>query len=251
MEFMENILENIDNYLLLIDDMGNEVWSNTSVSTEIRLQEKNKNGIIEYKKGYYEPKVKSFKFSDKKYYLIEYVDVTKYILREEELKKDYLTKLFTREKTMDELDKINSKALENNSVFSIILGDIDYFKRINDKFGHINGDKSLIYISNILRYLVGKKGIVGRFGGEEFIIILPNVTSIEAFEFMEYVRKELENNPFVIEGENLNVTMSFGISSSNGRKSIESLINEADMALYFGKNNGRNKTYIYENGQSK
>lgn len=251
MKLIENILENIDSYLLLIDELGNTVWSNSPISTEIKLQERNKNGITKYNDKYYESKVKSFNFFSKKYYLIEYIDVTKYILREDELKKDYLTKLFNREKTMEELEKVNLKTINDNSIYSIIIGDIDYFKRINDRFGHINGDKSLVYISNMLKFLVGEKGIVGRFGGEEFVIILPDITSSEAFEFVECIRRELENNPFVIGDKTLNITMSFGISSSNGKKKIENLMDEADVALYSGKNSGRNKTYVYENGQNK
>lgn len=251
MNFIRSILENLSNNMILIDELGNKVWSNSPVSNELQLQKISKDGIIKCDEKYYEPMVKDFQISKYKYYLIEYIDITKYILREEELKKDYLTKLFNREKIMEELYKINSKTLDDNSIFSVILGDIDYFKKINDKFGHINGDKSLIHISNILKCLVGEKGIVGRFGGEEFIIILPNVTSSEAFEFVEYIRSELKNNPFVIDGESLNITMSFGISSSNGKKNIQNLINEADIALYSGKNNGRNKAYIYENGQNR
>lgn len=251
MEFLENILENVDNYLLVMDEMENEVWSNSSISSDIRKQKTNKNGIIEYKDNYYEPKVKSFMFFKSKYYLIEYVNITKYILKEEELKRDCLTKLFNREKTMEELEKVNLKTINDNSIYSIIIGDIDYFKRINDRFGHINGDKSLVYISNMLKFLVGEKGIVGRFGGEEFVIILPDITSSEAFEFVECIRRELENNPFVIGDKTLNITMSFGISSSNGKKKIENLMDEADVALYSGKNSGRNKTYVYEKGQNK
>ena len=125
------------------------------------------------------------------------------------------------------------------------------FKSINDTYGHLNGDKSLIYISNVLKRIVGENGIVGRFGGEEFLMVLPNTDSSEAFEIVEHIRKELEANPPVIDNDIVNITMSFGISSSNGKKGIKDLINEADIALYSGKNNGRNKAYIYQNEQNR
>ena len=126
------------------------------------------------------------------------------------------------------------------------MGDIDYFKSINDEFGHLNGDEVLKYVSSTIKDVLGLRGIVGRFGGEEFIIILPGKDSTDAYNLIEVIRDILSNSKVKIDGKETNVTMTFGISSSTGDKNIKSLIEEADKALYNGKKTGRNKTLIYE-----
>ena len=139
--------------------------------------------------------------------------------------------------------------LENNIPFSIILCDIDYFKKINDKYGHIEGDNALKYISEILRSSTRKTDYIIRYGGEEFLIILPYCNKEVAEEIANNIKQKLNNNVFTLSNnsKSIKITMTFGITELNENKNITSLIKEADDALYQGKTSGRNKVKVYSN----
>ncbi|MBN2824919.1 MAG: diguanylate cyclase [Campylobacterales bacterium] len=179
---------------------------------------------------------------------IHYLDNATYIVSLEDITKintiastDKLTCLFNRVK----LDEILSQLIQKNQTpFSIALIDIDFFKRVNDKYGHIIGDKVLIDLAKLLQNKTHEKDIVGRWGGEEFMIIFEDTIAQNAYKFMERIRKVVEKHSFkTLERQ----TISIGIAQYNGNKiTIEQLIDQADQALYQAKHNGRNQTIVYD-----
>jgi polar amino acid transport system substrate-binding protein len=147
---------------------------------------------------------------------------------------DALTGLKNRRK----IDKI-LKELKNKK-FSLILMDIDYFKLINDDFGHLMGDDVLKKISNILKYNVNQNDIIGRWGGEEFLIICKNTSMKEAKLLSLRLKDLIENEDFEVR----KITASFGISEARNELALKDILANADKALYKAKENGRNQVVL-------
>ncbi len=126
--------------------------------------------------------------------------------------------------------------------FSVVMADIDFFKKYNDEFGHTAGDFVLRSVAETLKSSTGPTDIVGRYGGEEFILILPQKTAAEAVRVAESIRAAIEAKPFKLRRETRTITMSFGIAEypSDGITRDE-LIHKADQRLYQAKRAGRNR----------
>lgn len=160
-------------------------------------------------------------------------------LLEEKAIRDSLTKLYNHQYSVELIKKEVDNAMvdENKYELSIMMLDIDYFKKVNDIFGHQFGDYVLETVANMLIDNVKDAGYVGRFGGEEFIIILPQIGICKAYNMGEKIRSEIEKYEF----ENgLKLTVSIGIKQHKGESSIE-LVKNADDLLYKAKGNGRNR----------
>jgi len=125
--------------------------------------------------------------------------------------------------------------------FSIIICDIDFFKSVNDTYGHLAGDTVLKHIAEIIRKNIRSCDLLVRFGGEEFLLILPNARAVEALRIAEKLRVMIEKEIFFISNKEINITMSFGVSTPKKSDSIEALIERADKALYIAKSRGRNR----------
>lgn len=151
--------------------------------------------------------------------------------------KDYLTNIYNR-RYFEEI--IQSTGC---SILSFILIDIDYFKRINDTYGHQIGDEVLKAVSKILQKNIDSQNILCRYGGEEFAICLPNYTLEYAGEMAENIRNSIEKEKFSY--LELKITITCGVSSTTENTAINNVIAKADEALYFGKNSGRNCTVVY------
>jgi len=167
---------------------------------------------------------------------LELENVNIELLRVSEI--DKLTGLYNRMKIdliLEKEVKVNEKV---QGIFSILLLDIDFFKKVNDTYGHLIGDETLITFSNILKNSVSKNDFTGRWGGEEFLIVLPNATSKEAQMVAEKVCLQVNNSEFKNAGH---ITCSIGISSYRPGDSGDMLIQRADLALYQVKNSGRNR----------
>jgi len=150
---------------------------------------------------------------------------------------DALTQIRNRRCLSEFLDIEIKRSKRYQHPFSLIFMDIDHFKRINDSYGHSIGDKVLINISNITSDLLRNIDIFGRWGGEEFLIILPETTLSAATYTAERIRSTIEQHPF----ENIDsVTLSLGVIESQLNETIDSLIVRADQLLYKAKSNGRN-----------
>jgi diguanylate cyclase (GGDEF)-like protein len=162
---------------------------------------------------------------------------------------DSLTGLFNRR----EFEKIVSKTLlemkRYQSNFCIMIVDIDHFKYINDQYGHPVGDELLKAFSLILKDQLRDIDIVARWGGEEFIIMLHNTPGQDGVPVAERIRSAIENNKFLIDGHEIRITASFGISELlySDTDWLNTAYKKADKALYIAKNNGRNQCVIERN----
>jgi diguanylate cyclase (GGDEF)-like protein len=173
-------------------------------------------------------------------------DVTEYAIYEHKLlemtKIDALTRLYNR----GFLDKRLSEELEKSRrfgcLFSIILIDIDLFKKINDTYGHLCGDYTLRRVASILQQMVRAVDIVGRYGGEEFCCVLPETPLENASILAERLRMEVAAEVFTYGNAQYSITISLGVAECDGAaKKMETLIGSADAALYRAKRGGRNK----------
>ena len=131
----------------------------------------------------------------------------------------------------------------NKILYSLLFIDIDNFKAINDKYGHIAGDWVLMQFAGILKKYKKKKGIVARWGGEEFVMVLFHTSNKEAYYIADLIRKEVEEYVFGCEGMTINITISIGIvTKKEGMPiAVEQVMEEADKALYRAKTN---KNYV-------
>jgi diguanylate cyclase (GGDEF)-like protein len=156
---------------------------------------------------------------------------------------DKLTNTLTRKALDDKIIECTDK-YKNEGTFSLIMFDLDMFKRINDKFGHQTGDVVLKKICELVLDNLDKKSFCGRFGGEEFIIILPDVSFDNAYVFSEDLRMKIENAHIL--GDRFPVTVSIGISNfpTHGQWKQE-LVEKADQALYIAKESGRNRSQCW------
>ena len=157
---------------------------------------------------------------------------------------DTLTGLYNRFKLDQVLDYEVNRGIRSNESFSVILGDLDRFKFINDTYGHLKGDYILVKIAGIIKDSCRQTDTVGRWGGEEFLIICPNTNLRGAVTLAEKIRSKIENYQF--EGIE-QVTISLGVTSYSTGDTIEMIIKNADRALYNAKENSRNKVEHYIN----
>ncbi len=155
---------------------------------------------------------------------------------------DLLTGLYNRRKFEESLIREIEEAKRYGKTFSIILLDIDFFKEINDTYGHQVGDYILQTIAKLIKKLLRRTDIVARWGGEEFVIILPNGKMKGAFQLAERIRKTVESTKFPIEKK---CTVSLGVTEYQPNDTPHSLLKRADLALYAAKQNGRNRTIKY------
>jgi diguanylate cyclase (GGDEF)-like protein len=135
--------------------------------------------------------------------------------------------------------------------FALAVADIDHFKKINDTYGHANGDIVLCGVANVLRTMVRESDLTGRLGGEEFIFVLREVTETQAVVLVERIRKALAEYQFRLTGDLVHVSASFGVTLTDGRQSpslMTLLLHEADSAMYQAKAAGRNQTQLYRGG---
>ncbi|KMT22856.1 bifunctional diguanylate cyclase/phosphohydrolase [Clostridium cylindrosporum] len=162
---------------------------------------------------------------------------------------DYLTKVYNRRFFNQSLKNSFDEATRLQSYLSIILLDIDYFKKVNDTYGHSFGDKVLSTMAGIIKDEAGKGNVVARYGGEEFAVILPGNNGDEALEVAERIRSRIESHIFYYELglEEVKITASLGLCTYPDRASTTSqLINRADDALYKAKFLNRNRVEAYD-----
>lgn len=158
-----------------------------------------------------------------------------------EYSKDYLTGLFNRRLLNQIFRKYQEISEFTGQTISIIITDIDYFKKINDTYGHLAGDAALKHFANILKENLRKSDLVFRIGGEEFLILLPNTTLEEAAKIAESLRAKLELTPLIYDGKTIKLTASFGVAQLKDEQTLNQLIEEADKKLYTAKREGRNR----------
>lgn len=156
--------------------------------------------------------------------------------------KDYLTQTYNKKYFLDRLRMELSHSRRHNTPLSIILIDVDLFKNLNDKHGHIAGDAILKELAKQISSIKREEDLFARFGGEEFILMLRETTQNNAIQIAEKIRSYVENLEFNIDEKTLKITLSLGVATftDNNFSSAEDLIRQADTYLYMAKNKGRN-----------
>ncbi|END9474926.1 diguanylate cyclase [Shigella dysenteriae] len=164
---------------------------------------------------------------------------------------DFLTQVYSRSGLYEAL---KSPSLKQTQHLTVMLLDIDYFKSINDNYGHECGDKVLSVFARHIQKIVGDKGLVARMGGEEFAVAVPSVNPVDGLLMAEKIRKGVELQPFTWQQKTLYLTVSIGVGS--GRASYRTLTDdfnklmvEADTCLYRSKKDGRNRTSTMRYGE--
>lgn len=153
---------------------------------------------------------------------------------------DPLTELPNRRYMQRRIQQERDRAERSKKQFSFIMTDIDGFKQFNDNYGHDCGDYVLQEIASILENTIRKQDLVARWGGEEFLFLLPETSGDGAVKTAEKIRERIETNKFHYRGLDLGITMTFGVTSSHWDDNIGEQIKKADTALLLGKNKGKN-----------
>lgn len=154
---------------------------------------------------------------------------------------DPLTALPNRAAWSERLEQEVGLWQKNRNELLLGMLDLDHFKRINDNYGHLAGDKVLKIIANELRKRLRPSDFIARFGGEEFVLLIPDTSMVEGLALMDKLRKAIEACPFHFKGEPVTITVSMGISAFRAGERSESVLKRADQALYRAKDEGRNR----------
>ena len=158
----------------------------------------------------------------------------------EQATKDDLTKLWNRRSIFEFLGKELLRAKRKDSPVSVLMADLDHFKLINDTQGHFTGDQVLVEVAARFVKLTRPYDFAGRYGGEEFVVVLPNCSLADGLKRAEDFRRAIAGNPILTNSGSVAVTCSFGVAENSGNSSAEEMINKADEALYCAKRSGRN-----------
>jgi diguanylate cyclase len=162
----------------------------------------------------------------------------------QESRTDALTQLLNRRAFDGELNQYLAKLSKENKPFSLLLADIDHFKRINDIHGHLNGDQVLMNVANCLKSSLDLPASVSRYGGEEFAVIIPAASGKKSFQIAEHLRRAVEHLPQVVDGITVNITVSIGVTEATSGDTRFDLIERADHALFTAKDGGRNQCIL-------
>lgn len=142
------------------------------------------------------------------------------------------------------LDREIFRCNEHKGSFALVIGDIDDFKRINDSLGHQAGDYILVEIARVMSRSLRRNDLLARWGGEEFLLLLPDTDLASGAVVAEKIRERIENASFTWENRHVNVTMTLGVGLFHGGCDFESVLQQADGALIDGKKRGKNCVVI-------
>ena len=154
---------------------------------------------------------------------------------------DTLTGLFNRRFMLDRLQNEAALTKRRNNTFSLLLVDVDHFKKINDNFGHDAGDKALVAIANALTLALRASDVCARWGGEEFLILLLDTNEADSVEIANRLRRAVCTLSFPEVAPDIHITVSIGLAEHRANNSLEAAIKRADVALYAAKAGGRNR----------
>ena len=155
---------------------------------------------------------------------------------------DSLTNLANRRAFVDAVETELARCQRNDLSATMLVIDLDYFKKINDTYGHLAGDEVLVHTAQILRRATRQYDIIGRLGGEEFAVFMTDTDASSSFEIAERIRQTIQATPTTVDDIPVAVTTSIGISIQTSPSTFENLFNDADEALYHAKSLGRNQT---------
>lgn len=160
--------------------------------------------------------------------------------------RDFLTGVWNRGMIMRKVHEEIDRASRKNEALGVVMCDIDHFKQINDTYGHPVGDAVLIEVSRRLQDSIRSYDAIGRFGGEEFLVVCPATDATGAARLGERLREVVSTTPILADGRQIHVTISLGVTAHDcGRAcEIDKFVSEADAALYAAKRGGRNRVEI-------
>ena len=204
----------------------------------IMIVASDKNGFFDKGLNYYEASVAELNIAVKNAKL--------YLMMQDMAHKDGLTGINNRMYFMQLFESAVKKTKRKKGSLSVALYDIDKFKSVNDTYGHLAGDAVIKTVAAIGdRYASENGGFVGRYGGEEFLIVLPDKSENEALPILEAMHEEIKNTTVKHEQDNINVNVCIGLTSyPNICEDANMLINRADMAMYYGKEHGRGRLVV-------
>ncbi|MGD8402470.1 MAG: diguanylate cyclase [Anaerolineales bacterium] len=162
---------------------------------------------------------------------------------------DYLTNLYNRRSFFHAAESEYAESIRSGTPLSISLIDLDYFKQVNDTYGHLVGDQVLVHIAKLIRMYSRIRDVAARYGGEEFTILHPSIDKQNAFLIIDRIRKGVEETPFVLDGKQIDVTLSAGVVDTlmcTGCTRIDDVLRMADKALYHAKDTGRNQVVVFD-----
>ena len=159
---------------------------------------------------------------------------------------DALTGLANRARLSDVFEQERKRSLRNGTPLSMLVLDLDHFKQVNDQYGHDMGDRVLQAVSDLLKQSMREQDFIGRWGGEEFLAILPDTNFNHAGESAERIRKSVEELELYSDGIRVCVTLSIGITQYRADELLSDAIARADVALYESKSAGRNRVEVAE-----
>ena len=181
--------------------------------------------------------------SDK--FLVTLTDITQITIKSKKYEiqatYDNLTKVYNRTKFNELIENNFNHWKKTSESLCFAIFDIDFFKIVNDDYGHIVGDETLVTFAQTINNLIRDSDIFARWGGEEFTLLLPNTTIEEAYEIVEKLRIIIENTEFTLIGQK---TCSVGVTQFNESDTVKCVIERADEALYEAKETGRNKVCV-------
>ena len=182
---------------------------------------------------------------------IHELEVSKVALAEQATT-DSLTRLKNRRMFYTQSEQNLATCRRHDHDMSVLLLDIDYFKKVNDTYGHHAGDEVLVRIAQLLSHIARHGDTVSRFGGEEFAVLLPETNRLGAAVMAQRIRAVIEKEDIVVEGRQIPVTVSIGVATLAAEEveSIDQLLSIADRRLYLAKNNGRNRICVSDDGRS-
>jgi len=160
---------------------------------------------------------------------------------------DFLTNLLNRSEILAALDREFARGGREGKPTTVILGDIDHFKRVNDTLGHAAGDEVLKEVARRLKVDLRPYDVVGRYGGEEFLIILPGCSVTAGSRRADSIRNLVGKDPIITPYGTVSTTISMGVTSTccSRDRSVSEFLHEADVSLYAAKNNGRNRVEVF------
>lgn len=159
---------------------------------------------------------------------------------------DHLTGLFTRRAFEREMERVESEYAREKHNYAIVFFDLDYFKNINDTYGHEGGDVVLSTFAKVLKKATREHDIVSRYGGEEFVAIVHFNLKRELLQYLKRVKSIIENNKFVYNNQKIKITFSAGVANRDSHSNHADTLQNADMLLYKAKETGRDKIILWE-----
>jgi len=163
-----------------------------------------------------------------------------------QVSEDPLTGLYNRRYVFNCIKRELNRYRRYGVTFSVVLIDADHFKRVNDTWGHPVGDRVLKHIASVCQNAIRDGDVAGRFGGEEFIIVLPHTGAIDAAFVAHRIRQSTRRKRFLCDGDEIRVTLSLGIAECGpGAETFDNLLQAADRALYSAKRAGRDRVTLH------